>query len=160
MGRLKTATRRTGANRREFFRRAGGAAVALGAVSLLQACGGGGGDDPIPGTPGSGTFQHGVASGDPLSDRVILWTRVTPASAGAIAVDCVVASDAALDEHRGACERDDRCRSGLHGEDRRRRAVAEHDLLLPLRRFDSRNRRSVARGPCLPARPPACAWPS
>src|SRR6185503_1374130 len=29
-------------------------------------------------------FRHGVASGDPLSDRVILWTRVTPA-AGAIA---------------------------------------------------------------------------
>ncbi|MBK8010609.1 MAG: alkaline phosphatase D family protein [Deltaproteobacteria bacterium] len=25
-------------------------------------------------------FQHGVASGDPLSDRVILWTRVTPES--------------------------------------------------------------------------------
>jgi alkaline phosphatase D len=24
-------------------------------------------------------FRHGVASGDPLSDRVILWTRVTPA---------------------------------------------------------------------------------
>jgi alkaline phosphatase D len=23
-------------------------------------------------------FQHGVASGDPLSDRVIIWTRVTP----------------------------------------------------------------------------------
>ena len=23
-------------------------------------------------------FQHGVASGDPLTDRVILWTRVTP----------------------------------------------------------------------------------
>ena len=23
-------------------------------------------------------FYHGVASGDPLSDRVILWTRVTP----------------------------------------------------------------------------------
>ncbi len=22
-------------------------------------------------------FQHGVASGDPLGDRVILWTRVT-----------------------------------------------------------------------------------
>ena len=29
-------------------------------------------------------FRHGVASGDPLSDRVILWTRVTPAS-GAVA---------------------------------------------------------------------------
>jgi len=29
---------------------------------------------------GVGAFRHGVASGDPLSDRVILWTRVTPAS--------------------------------------------------------------------------------
>ena len=26
-----------------------------------------------------GPFYHGVASGDPLSDRVIIWTRVTPA---------------------------------------------------------------------------------
>ncbi len=26
----------------------------------------------------TGTFAHGVASGDPLADRVILWTRVTP----------------------------------------------------------------------------------
>ena len=25
-------------------------------------------------------FLHGVASGDPLSDRVIIWTRVTPKS--------------------------------------------------------------------------------
>lgn len=25
-----------------------------------------------------GAFQHGVASGDPMADRVILWTRVTP----------------------------------------------------------------------------------
>src|SRR5687768_14167031 len=23
-------------------------------------------------------FHHGVASGDPLADRVIIWTRVTP----------------------------------------------------------------------------------
>src|SRR5690606_36010458 len=23
-------------------------------------------------------FYHGVASGDPLSDRVIIWTRITP----------------------------------------------------------------------------------
>ena len=23
-------------------------------------------------------FYHGVASGDPLTDRVIIWTRVTP----------------------------------------------------------------------------------
>lgn len=26
----------------------------------------------------AGDFQHGLASGDPLTDRVILWTRVTP----------------------------------------------------------------------------------
>jgi alkaline phosphatase D len=24
-----------------------------------------------------GLFQHGVASGDPLQDRIILWTRIT-----------------------------------------------------------------------------------
>ncbi len=28
--------------------------------------------------PGKVSFGHGVASGDPLHDRVILWTRVTP----------------------------------------------------------------------------------
>jgi alkaline phosphatase D len=27
---------------------------------------------------GGARFQHGVASGDPLADRLILWTRVTP----------------------------------------------------------------------------------
>ena len=32
---------------------------------------------------GGATFQHGVASGDPLHDRVILWTRVTPANLNA-----------------------------------------------------------------------------
>jgi alkaline phosphatase D len=30
-----------------------------------------------PGTE-TGIFRHGVASGDPLTDRVMLWTRVTP----------------------------------------------------------------------------------
>src|SRR4051794_13637224 len=28
-----------------------------------------------------GTFQYGVASGDPLSDAVVIWTRVTPTAA-------------------------------------------------------------------------------
>ena len=27
---------------------------------------------------GAAHFTHGVASGDPLADRVILWTRVVP----------------------------------------------------------------------------------
>ena len=35
----------------------------------IAACGDSGSDDSV--------FRHGVASGDPLSDRVILWTRVT-----------------------------------------------------------------------------------
>src|SRR6188768_2123026 len=30
---------------------------------------------------GRRTFLHGIASGDPLADRVMLWTRVTPADA-------------------------------------------------------------------------------
>lgn len=34
----------------------------------------------------SGTFEHGVASGDPMATSVILWTRVTPNDAGIVAV--------------------------------------------------------------------------
>lgn len=51
----------------------GGAAI--GTVGLA-ACGQRG-----PGNyAGEVSFQHGVASGDPLPDRIILWTRVTPLS--------------------------------------------------------------------------------
>ncbi len=39
-------------------------------------------------------FLHGVASGDPLQDRVILWTRVTSPGNGAVSVEWAVASDA------------------------------------------------------------------
>jgi alkaline phosphatase D len=38
-------------------------------------------------------FKHGIASGDPLSDRVIIWTRVTALAPGTINVDWEVASD-------------------------------------------------------------------
>lgn len=38
---------------------------------------------PIAAQQPPSPFQHGVASGDPLSDRVILWTRVTPLSSQA-----------------------------------------------------------------------------
>jgi alkaline phosphatase D len=42
-------------------------------------------------------FLHGVASGDPLHDRVILWTRVTPARLnGAVAVQWRIARDRGL----------------------------------------------------------------
>jgi alkaline phosphatase D len=38
-------------------------------------------------------FNHGVASGDPLSDRVILWTRVTPEKPGPVAVNLEISSN-------------------------------------------------------------------
>ena len=33
---------------------------------------------------GGSRFQHGVASGDPLGDRIILWTRITPRDPSAV----------------------------------------------------------------------------
>jgi alkaline phosphatase D len=49
----------------------------------------------------SGLFRHGVASGDPLTDRVMLWTRVTPggnaAQSGTVVdVQWRIATDPAL----------------------------------------------------------------
>ncbi len=42
-------------------------------------------------------FFHGVASGDPLEDRVVIWTRVTPdIIGGPIEVEWIMASDASL----------------------------------------------------------------
>jgi alkaline phosphatase D len=46
-------------------------------------------------SPTPSVFQHGVASGDPLEDRVILWTRVT-CSDDIVPVDYEVATDAAF----------------------------------------------------------------
>ena len=47
-------------------------------------------------------FRHGVASGDPLTDRVMLWTRVTApptrSAIGPIDVQWVMASDEALQQ--------------------------------------------------------------
>lgn len=43
-------------------------------------------------------FLHGVASGDPAHDAVILWTRVTPESQGDVKVSWQVASDAAFSQ--------------------------------------------------------------
>jgi alkaline phosphatase D len=41
-------------------------------------------------------FYHGVASGDPLADRVIIWTRVTPERDGDVVVRWSVATDTAF----------------------------------------------------------------
>jgi alkaline phosphatase D len=41
-------------------------------------------------------FNHGVASGDPMPDRVIIWTRVTPQNAGPVPVRWIVARNREL----------------------------------------------------------------
>ena len=97
--------------RREFLSRSATAGLSLG---VLSACGGGGGggDSSTPGSsdprqPGGATpntpempayggpdpFQHGVASGDPLANQVILWTRITAAGLDEIPVIVEVARD-------------------------------------------------------------------
>ena len=45
---------------------------------------------------GDTLFQHGVASGDPLTDRVMLWTRLTPGAMRPAEVRWRIASDEAL----------------------------------------------------------------
>ena len=41
-------------------------------------------------------FYHGVASGDPLPDKVIIWTRITPQNPGMQTVNWVMATDTGL----------------------------------------------------------------
>ena len=72
------------ASRRDFVCLAFGVT----ALSGLGLAGCGGSDDET-----GATFDHGVASGDPLSDRVVLWTRVSNVLAELV-VTWEVASDA------------------------------------------------------------------
>lgn len=60
-------------SRRDFLATS---SVALGTLPLLRSTG-------LLAQGANPVFQHGVASGDPLVDRVILWTRVTPKSPAA-----------------------------------------------------------------------------
>ncbi len=79
-------------DRRQFIRDVTLGTAAVGAAMVLPACGGGGDERQIE-------FRHGVASGDPQGDRVILWTRATPtdaASQGSLRLRYEVASDAAF----------------------------------------------------------------
>ena len=81
----------TGSNRRDFFKRSGATTVVVATAAQWL---------PLAADAAtSQVFQHGVASGDPLNDRVILWTRVTPSSVkSSIAVSYVVATDPALSQ--------------------------------------------------------------
>jgi len=49
-----------------------------------------------PAYEGEVAFNHGVASGDPRQDRVIVWTRVTPSNAGPVPVRWIVARNREL----------------------------------------------------------------
>ena len=60
--------------------------VALGTLPLIRST-------QVFAQGANAVFRHGVASGDPLSDRVILWTRVTPSSSDSLAVSWQVARD-------------------------------------------------------------------
>lgn len=71
-------------SRRDFLATS---SVALGTLPLIRATAFAQTADAV--------FRHGVASGDPMADRVILWTRVTPAVAtGSATVSWQVARDA------------------------------------------------------------------
>lgn len=56
-------------DRRDFLRVSGAGALGVSALGLVAGA--------AHGAPAY--FRHGVASGDPLPDSVIIWTRVTPA---------------------------------------------------------------------------------
>lgn len=74
-------------NRRDFLVKT---AAVVAAGSSVVACGNGGDDErPIP-----AQFRYGVASGDPLTDRVMLWTHAkVPGSDAAVPLTWQVASD-------------------------------------------------------------------
>ena len=84
----------------DFLVKSSSSAMALATVGSLAACGGG--DDvqptPAPGAaPSPAVFAFGVASGDPLADRVILWTHAKiPASTASVALTWQVATDEAF----------------------------------------------------------------
>ena len=80
--------------RRRFVRDLALGGLAIGSLGL-SACGGD--DDEDEGEPvASVTYAHGVASGDPLSDRVILWTRLSTVATTAVTLRWEVSTDAAF----------------------------------------------------------------
>lgn len=90
--------RRHALSRRDFLRRAALGSVAFGTLPLLPACGSSDGVGDRGAGGGEVEFRHGVASGDPLSDRVMLWTRISGIAAGVADVSYSVWADAALSQ--------------------------------------------------------------
>jgi len=88
--RRKPRIHRKGLSRRDFLKRAGAGAAVLGSLPVLSGCG-----SSQDSSVRAAAFKHGVASGDPLADRVMLWTRVSEVD-GPINVSWVVAQDPEL----------------------------------------------------------------
>mgnify|MGYP001156489054 FL=1 len=108
-------------SRRSLLKGGAGSVAGLAAGSLLAGCGGSGSavaqapdgredeaGQRAPQAALKNPFLHGVASGDPLQDRVILWTRVTPAAHGRVLVHWRIARDPLMLEvlHSGKTETD------------------------------------------------------
>ena len=76
-------------SRRDFIIKIASVSGVLASGSMLSACGGGGSDGAML------QFNYGVASGDPLTDRVILWTHAKyEGLADSVALTYQVATDA------------------------------------------------------------------
>lgn len=75
-------------DRRRFVRQVAMGAAALGSLALAG-CSSSNDDPQI-------SFAHGTASGDPLADRVMLWTRVSSSTPADVPVRWEVASDTAF----------------------------------------------------------------
>jgi alkaline phosphatase D len=71
------------------FTRRGALVVAAGAAACTQ-------NIETPAYEGVVAFSHGVASGDPKHDRVVIWTRVSPEQTGAVPVRWIVARNREL----------------------------------------------------------------
>jgi alkaline phosphatase D len=85
MAKVMTGDTELATSRRKFML----GTIAAAGSTLLPGCGGDGNDDPGANVE----FKHGVASGDPLTDRVIIWTRITPNSPGTVRAIWEVATD-------------------------------------------------------------------
>lgn len=71
------------------FTRRGALVIAAGATACAQ-------NIETPAYEGVVAFNHGVASGDPKHDRVVIWTRVSPEQPGAVPVRWIVARNREL----------------------------------------------------------------
>lgn len=88
--RSRRPRKRNGLDRRHFLKSAA-AGLAASTLPLLPE-----GGNAAQAQAASLSFVHGVASGDPLQDRVILWTRVTVPGGTPVTVQYRIATDPSL----------------------------------------------------------------